>query len=365
MENLEIMINITKNKIVLLLKKKNTEFLILLALIIISFVLEYLFIFVLSTNIVFSHFFYAPIILACIWWRKKGLFVPLILSLSLLIVPIFSKLTPFEIIDVDNIFRVVLLNGVGIVVSFLSENLYKTQERMSKYMSQLEKSNSDLEEFAYIASHDLQEPLRAIVSFSQLLESDYKEIIDDTGKEYLNFIVEGGKRMRALITELLEYSRITTSKRPLISCNIESILEETLLNLKESIRESKAIVTHDPLPEIIAEKSQILRVFQNLISNAIKFRSEEDPRIHVSAHKNIEEIIISIKDNGIGIESKYFERIFKIFQRLHTKEEYAGSGVGLAICKKIIQGHGGKIWLDSKLGEGSTFYFSLPIKKSH
>ncbi|MBN1800993.1 MAG: GHKL domain-containing protein, partial [Candidatus Lokiarchaeota archaeon] len=362
-ENDRFMIETIKNRVINITKKKKTEFLIMLCLMIISFFLEILFIFYFSTDIVFSHFFYAPIILACIWWRKKGLFIPLILSLSLLIFPAFSKTNTLEIINLDNIFRVVLLNGIGIVVSFLSENLHKTQERMSNYLSQLEKSNADLEEFAYIASHDLQEPLRAIISFSQLLESDYKDVIDEVGKEYLDFIVEGGNRMKLLITELLEYSRITTRKRPLSACNTESVLEESMLNLKESIRESKAVITHDRLPEIVVDKSQILRVFQNLIGNAIKFRSDKDPRIHVSAQKNFEEVVFSIKDNGIGIDSKYYDRIFKIFQRLHTKSEYEGSGVGLAICKKIIQGYGGNIWVESKLGEGSTFYFSLPLKK--
>ena len=231
-------------------------------------------------------------------------------------------------------------------------------------MNSLKNSNLELQEFAYIISHDLQEPLRAIISFSQLIEENYGELLDSEGKEFFSYILEGGKRMKDLISELLNYSRLSTRQKPLKSNNFNDLLNNALFNLKESIKESGAIITHDELPTLIAEKTQIVQLFQNLISNAIKFRSGNIPKIHIGVKENLNEWLFSVEDNGIGIDPEHFERIFKIFQRLHTRNEYPGTGVGLAICKKIVERHSGKIWLKSEIGKGSTFYFTIPKIKN-
>jgi PAS domain S-box-containing protein len=223
-------------------------------------------------------------------------------------------------------------------------------------------SNRELEQFAYVASHDLQEPLRMVVSFTELLERHYKDRFDERGRGYMQYIVDGASRMQALIRDLLDFSRIgrLETDRRQIDCN--AVVETVIADLSEIIKETHAEVTHDSLPAVFAEESNMSRLFSNLINNAIKFRKkEETPRVHIAAHHQINEWQFSVSDNGIGIDSRYFDKIFVIFQRLHKREEYAGSGLGLAICKKIVENHGGRIWVESRPGEGSTFWFAIPL----
>ena len=221
-------------------------------------------------------------------------------------------------------------------------------------------SNRELEQFAYVASHDLQEPLRMVSSFTQLLERRYKGQLDADADDYIGFIVEGSQRMKYLIDDLLEFSRLNTQSREFESILLKITLEDVLRNLKTSIMENNAQITHDPLPTIIGDPSQINQLLQNLIANAIKFHGDEPPKIHISAEESGDEWIIGVSDEGIGIDPDHQEQIFRIFKRLHTREEYSGTGIGLAICKRIIDKHNGKIWVESELGKGSNFYFTIP-----
>jgi chemotaxis family two-component system sensor kinase Cph1 len=263
----------------------------------------------------------------------------------------------------NDFLRAISLVIVGIVVSFLSEHISKREIEFNEIMEDLRRSNEDLQQFAYVASHDLQEPLRAIVSFSQLLEDKYHDKLDKDGKEFIHFITDGAKKMNTLIKDLLSYSRITTHANPSKLNNIEKIVKNALYNLQEAIKESGAVVTYDKLPILKVDKTQFTQLFQNLLSNAIKFRREEPPKIHIGVKKINDEWLFFVKDNGIGIDSKFFNKLFNIFYRLHTKEEYSGTGIGLPICKKIVQRYGGKIWVESKIGEGSTFYFTIIPEK--
>ncbi len=231
--------------------------------------------------------------------------------------------------------------------------------KLNKTLSDLKRSNTDLEQFAYVASHDLQEPLRMINGYLDLIKRKYKGKLDSDMDNYIELVVSGAYRMQLLIDDLLKYSRVGNHANPLIPTECENILDQSLSNLKTSIDDSGAVVTHDPLPTLIADGSQLVHVFQNLISNAIKFKDGKPPRIHISAKKDGSEWLFSVADNGIGIEPEFFDRIFVIFQRLHGKSEYSGTGIGLAICKKIVRQHGGRIWVESEIGEGSTFYFTI------
>ena len=329
----------------------------------ISYFLIYYFGIVLKTSIILSHFFYFPLILACLWWKKKGLIVPIFLAVSLVIFPFFFGSNISNPDTTNNFLRGILLVIVGLVVAFLSEQIFRKEIDLKHVMADLKRSNEELQQFAYIASHDLQEPLRAIISFSRLLEDQYKDRLDKNGKEFIYFISEGADRMKILIKDLLAYSRISTHAKPPKITNLEKILKNVLFNLQESIKENGVIITYDELPSLVIDRAQIPQLFQNLISNAIKFQREKPPKIHISAKKIEKEWLFSIKDNGIGIDPKYFDRIFNIFQRLHTRDEYPGSGIGLAVCKRIVQRYGGKIWVESELGKGSTFFFTIPIEK--
>ncbi len=239
----------------------------------------------------------------------------------------------------------------------------KATEKIQQALANLGRSNAELEQFAYISSHDLQEPLRGISNFAQLLQRRYKGKLDNDADEYLNFISESASRMMLQINELLELSRVSTKGKPFEAIDCHTIFEYAISSLKEAINESGAIVTHDPLPVVVVDRGQMERVFQNLISNAIKFHSEAAPVIHIGVRRKEEHWIFSVHDNGIGIDPKHFERIFIIFKRLHAREEYPGTGIGLSICKKIIERHGGRIWVGSEPGKGSTFYFSIPVKE--
>ena len=234
--------------------------------------------------------------------------------------------------------------------------------KLSEMMVEIKRSNEELEQFAYVASHDLQEPLRMVSSYTQLLANKYKGNLDEKADTYIHFAVDGATRMQTLINNLLDYSRIATRGEPFKLIDCHKVLAEALTALKNKIEESNAIVTIGELPEIYCDESQLSRVFLNLIGNAIKFRTDKTPMIHVSAEEEKNAWRFEISDNGLGIDPKYNEKIFVIFQRLHSRQEYEGTGIGLSICKRIINRHKGNIWIESKLGEGTTFFFTIPKK---
>ena len=223
-------------------------------------------------------------------------------------------------------------------------------------------SNKELEQFAYITSHDLREPLRMITSFLQLLERRYNDQLDQDANEFIGFAVDGAKRLDAMTKDLLQYSKITTEKRDIKPVDFEYVLEQALINLKVPIEKTNAVITHDPLPIINSDEHLKVQLFQNIIGNAIKYHSKETPKIHISAIKENNQYLFSIKDNGIGMSPEHLKRIFTIFQRLHTNEEYEGTGIGLSIVQKIVHQQGGQIWVESEIGKGSTFYFTIPIE---
>ena len=244
----------------------------------------------------------------------------------------------------------------------LEELVKDRTEDLRKAMEDLMHSNAELERFAYVASHDLQEPLRMVTSYLQLLERRYKDKLDSDALEFINYAVDGSNRMKTLINDLLAYSRVGTRGKEFALTDCEEVLECVLSNLEVSIAESQGKVTHDPLPRLMADDVQLESLFQNLIGNAIKFHGKKPPRIHVGIKKDEKNWVFSVSDNGIGIDPQYFERIFIIFQRLHNRQEYPGTGIGLAISKRIVERHGGRLWIESQPGKGSTFYFTLPMK---
>jgi signal transduction histidine kinase len=241
--------------------------------------------------------------------------------------------------------------------------LEHTKDDLERKSQELARSNDDLKDFAYAASHDLQEPLRIIRGYVQLLAKRYKGKLGADADDFIKYAIEGVGRMQRLIKDLLEYSRLGTNGETLKTSECVELVDHAVANLQAAIQESGAEVTYDHLPVIAADPSQLSRVFQNLIGNAIKFRGDEAPRVHISAERKGEEWVFSVRDNGIGIDPDQSDRIFMIFQRLHTREEYEGTGIGLAICKKIVERHGGRIWVESEAGRGSTFYFTIPTGK--
>jgi PAS domain S-box-containing protein len=252
------------------------------------------------------------------------------------------------------------LRGFGKIIRDITERK-KAEAQLVKMVEELKRSNNELQQFAYVASHDLQEPLRMVASFTQLLASRYKGQLDSEADEFIAFAVDGCNRMQRLIQDLLAYSRAGTGEKKLRQTSVEDALQAALANLREIIAESAAVVTNDPLPTITADGTQLTQVFQNLVGNAIKYRREKVPRVHVSAAKNErQEWIFSVRDNGLGIEAQYFEKIFILFQRLHPQNEFEGTGIGLAVSKKVVERMGGTIWVESERGKGSTFFFSLP-----
>ncbi|OGW30817.1 MAG: hypothetical protein A2X54_05815 [Nitrospirae bacterium GWF2_44_13] len=267
------------------------------------------------------------------------------------------------------IISILMLLGVLLIRDyFRSINLAdarrkKAEEEIKRTVAELKRSNEELQQFAYIASHDLQEPLRMIASYLQLIERRYRGKLDKDADEFITFAVDGANRLQDMIMGLLAYSRVETRGKPFEDVNAAEILGNAISNLKIIIEENGAVITAGSLPVIRGDENQLIQLFQNLIANAIKFKSEKPPYIHISAERKDAEWLFSVKDNGIGIAQEYKERIFNIFQRLHGRE-YPGVGIGLSICRRIVEKHGGKIYFESEIGKGTIFYFTIPIKEN-
>jgi len=254
-------------------------------------------------------------------------------------------------------------DGKGIELVGFARDISARREAegaLARYADELARSNAELQQFAYIASHDLQEPLRKVKSFTQLLAEHYGGQLDEKADKYINYIVDGASRMQTLITDLLTYSRVSTKGNPFEPTSCDDVLDRAIDNLEFSIKETSATIVRDPLPTVMADAVQLVQLFQNLIGNAIKFHGETVPRINISVQKQNAEWVFSVKDNGIGFDPQHAERIFVVFQRLHARDEYPGTGIGLAVCKRITERHGGRIWAESAPGQGSTFRFTLP-----
>jgi PAS domain S-box-containing protein len=245
------------------------------------------------------------------------------------------------------------------VIEDISERK-QAEAALAQQAAELERSNQDLEQFAYVASHDLQEPLRMVSSYLKLLERRYRDKLDTNAQEFIGFAVDGASRMQRLIQDLLTYSRIGTRGKTLQPVAAEQVLQQALKNLQIALEESHAEISHDPLPTIMADEGQLVQLLQNLVGNALKFHREQALRIHVGVQAADDQWLFSVADNGIGIDPAMREAIFIIFKRLHTREAYAGTGIGLAMCKKIVERHGGRIWVESEPGQGATFYFTIP-----
>jgi light-regulated signal transduction histidine kinase (bacteriophytochrome) len=237
------------------------------------------------------------------------------------------------------------------------------EQRVKERTVELQRSNQDLQQFAYVVSHDLQEPLRMVRTYAQLLAERYRERLDADADEFIGYAVQGAGHMQQLIVDLLEYSRVQTRGQEFDRASCEELLSSVLGDLRTIMTESQASVTYDPLPNVYVDATQLRQVFQNLVSNALKFRGQEPPRVHIAAERQGSELVFSVRDNGIGLDQKQAERIFVIFQRLHTQREYPGTGIGLALCRKIIERHGGRMWVESEVGKGATFYFTLPAEE--
>jgi PAS domain S-box-containing protein len=264
------------------------------------------------------------------------------------------------------IYAMVLRDDAGAPRRMIGANFDITARReaendLAQRSQDLARSNAELERFAYVASHDLQEPLRMVTSYMQLIARRYRGQLDADADEFIGFAVDGANRMKALINDLLAYSRVGTRGKPFAPTDCEEALAYALANLQIAIKESAATVTHDPLPTVLADEQQLVQLLQNLIGNGLKFHSAAPPQIHISASAAEQMWTFAVRDNGIGVEPEYFERIFIVFQRLHGKDEYPGTGIGLAVCKKIVERHNGRIWVESTPGAGSTFYFTLPV----
>lgn len=243
----------------------------------------------------------------------------------------------------------------------MSQNIQDNELELKRQKEDLAGSNAELEQFAYVSSHDLQEPLRMVASYVQLLAKRYQGKLDQDADDFIYYAVDGAQRMQNLINDLLAFSRVGTKGKELKSVDFEVVLHHVLTNLQQAMQESDALVTHDPLPTLLADSTQMVQLLQNLVGNAIKFRdAKRAPIIHIGVKQEDKEWLFSVRDNGIGFDPKYRDRIFLIFQRLHNKTKYQGTGIGLSICKKIVESHGGKIWVESEAGHSTTFYFALP-----
>ncbi len=253
--------------------------------------------------------------------------------------------------------------------SVMTDNLISANENLEKKIKdrtrELERSNGDLEHFAYIASHDLQEPLRMVASYNQLLAKRYQDQLDEKANKYIEYSVDGAKRMQAMINGLLEFSRAGSGELDVKVTDLSLQLDKVLHDLSGKIKENEADIRHMPLPSLLVNAQQINRVFQNLISNAIKFRDGESVKIDISVEQGETETVFCVQDNGVGIDPNSFERIFNLFERVHDRQQYPGNGIGLAVSKRLVENHGGRIWLESVIGEGTAFYFSLPANEAN
>jgi light-regulated signal transduction histidine kinase (bacteriophytochrome) len=236
----------------------------------------------------------------------------------------------------------------------------RAEKALAERAAELARSNAELEQFAYVASHDLQEPLRMVASYAQLLAKRYRGKLDADADEFIGYVVDGVHQMYQLINGLLAYSQVGSRVNAFQPTDCNAVLGSALAKLQGTIKDKGALITHDPLPTIMADPLQLELLFQNLIGNGIKFHGEQPPQIHVSVDQRADECVFSVRDNGIGIDPQYADRIFTIFERLHSTKDYPGTGIGLAICKKIVDRHGGRIWVESQLGTGATFHFTFP-----
>lgn len=250
-------------------------------------------------------------------------------------------------------------------LNVMAENLQKSNLAREEAMEELTRSNQELEQFAYVASHDLQEPLRVISGYLQLLERRYRGQLDAEADEFINYVLDGARQLQQLINDLLEYSRVGSRGKPLRPTDMNDAFERTVAGLGAKIEENRATVTRDALPMVQADSVQMVQLLQNLIANALKFRGSEPPEVHISARRDGPHWQFAVRDNGIGIDPKYQDRIFAIFQRLHTRKKYSGTGIGLAVCKRIVERHGGRIWVESEPGKGSTFLFTINPSQSN
>ncbi len=298
--------------------------------------------------------------------RREGLDIPLILVSGAL-----GDLTAVECIKrgatdyvlKDRLARLPLAIRAALQEKRLREERKRAQDDLAKKVGELARSNAELEQFAYVASHDLQEPLRMVAAYTQLLAERYRGQLDEQADKYISYAVDGATRMQTLIQDLLAFSRAGRQGTDLESTDCNEVVEQALKNLQAAIRESDARVDLGSLPSVMANRAQLVQLFQNLIGNAIKFRGNEPPVIQVDAERQEDEWLFTITDNGIGIAPEYRQDIFTVFKRLHTRAEYPGNGIGLAICRKIIEQHGGRIWVESQPGRGSSFKFTLPMRE--
>jgi signal transduction histidine kinase len=295
--------------------------------------------------------------------REKKLSVPLILvtgALKSVTAVECLKQGATDYVLKDNLTRLSSCVRRALEEIRLKRERTRAQDELAKKMEELARSNRDLEQFAYVSSHDLQEPLRMVSAYTQLLSDRYRGKLDENADKYIGYAVEGAQRMQTLIEDLLAFSRVGRNGVEHKATDCNAAVDAALKNLAAAVQESGVIVTRGRLPSVHADHFQLVQLFQNLIGNAIKFRKSHAPEIRIAAERVNDEWQVAVKDNGIGISPEYQEQIFVIFQRLHTRDEYSGNGVGLAICKKIVEQHGGRIWIESRPGSGSTFLFTLP-----
>jgi len=260
----------------------------------------------------------------------------------------------------DRISRLPLAVRRALEEKRLRQEHREAEADLAQKVKELARSNAELEQLAYVASHDLQEPLRMVSSYTQLLAKRYQGRLDSDADKFIAYAVDGANRMQRLIQDLLAYSRVGKVQKELLEISSEAALQNALKNLSQVISESGAVITHDPLPPLVIDEMHLTQLFQNLVGNAIKYHGPETPCIHIFSTKKDKELTLSVRDNGIGIAAQYFERIFVMFQRLHARDEFSGTGIGLAISKKIVERYGGRISVQSESGKGSTFSFSLP-----